>query len=106
MNLFREKGESICWRSQESFDELRAWAGDLLREGKVRSVWIGEDVYVAAGDHALYSCLHHKDLVHGPVEKKIVASLGKGHRSVQELTDALHLDKGAIRESLRRLAPA
>ena len=41
MNLFREKGESIYGRSQEPFENLRSWAADLLREGKVQSVWNG-----------------------------------------------------------------
>ena len=106
MNLFREKGESIYSHSQEPFDELRTWAGALLREGKVRSVWIGEDVYIVTEDFQLYSCLHHKDLIHGPVEKKVMAALGESHRNPRELAGSLDLDRGAVRESLRRLEMA
>ena len=103
MNLFREKGESIFAHSQESFDRLRRWSSELLHEGKVRSVWIGEDVYVRTEDYPTYACLHHSKSLHGPSETAILKALEQGEKSPQQLVEALRLDREDVREALRRL---
>ena len=103
MNLFREKGESVFDHSEESFEKLRGWSTDLLREGEVRSVWNGEDVYVTADDHPLYSYLHHKKTFHGPVELAVLKGLQAGQRSQAQLADSLKIGRDEAREALRRL---
>ena len=103
MNLFREKGESIFARSKEPFERLRAWSTELLHEGEVKSVWVGEDVYVATGDYQLYSCLHKRQVFHGPVELAILKALEGGQNSQSQLSEALKIGKEDARESLRKL---
>ena len=106
MNLFREKGESIYGHAGESFERLRAWAGELLKEGKVRSVWIGEDVYVAEEDYPLYSCLHRRKIALRPTDKAVLSSIGDGPLSLAELVSSLGLAREEVRERLRRLESA
>jgi ATP-dependent Lhr-like helicase len=106
MSLFREKGESIFSHSHEPFERLRLWSSELLREGKVRSVWIGEDVYVASEDHPMYLGLHRKRIEHGPVENAVLESIARGQKSVSEIVQELSMDRDAVRESIRRLESA
>jgi ATP-dependent Lhr-like helicase len=103
MNLFREKSENIFVHSKEPFDRLRTWAAELLREGKVKSVWAGEDVYVAAEDYALYASLHQRKTHYSPVEDAVIHSLSKGQRSQHELSEHLRLPKEEVREAVRHL---
>ena len=106
MNLFREKGESIYAHTDEQFDKLRNWATELLREGRVRSVWIGEDVYVAAEDYPLFACLHTRKIPHSQIEEQILTLLPDGQMSLTELANRLDLPKEDIREAVRRLESA
>lgn len=106
MNLFREKGESIYSHTRESFDILRAWSRELLREGKVRSVWIGEDVYVAEEDYPVYSCLHRRKISLRTSDKAVLSALRHGSMTQAELTEELSLPREEVRESLRRLETA
>ncbi|MEM0343388.1 MAG: ATP-dependent helicase [Thermoplasmata archaeon] len=103
MNLFREKGESIYAHSKVPFTRLRAWATELLREGKVRSVWIGEDVYVASEDHPTYACLHSRQISHSDLEERVLSALAEKRMSVQDLAEATGADREAVREAVRRL---
>jgi len=103
MNLFREKGESIFSHSSASFERLREWSAELLKEGKVRSVWIGEDLYVATEDYPLYSCLHRRQAVHRPNEKSALEVLSRGQQSVPEIAEALGVSRDDAREMIRHL---
>lgn len=106
MNLFREKGESIYAHSRLPFERLRHWAAELLREGKVRSVWIGEDVYVASEDQDVYAALHQRDLKLSELEERIIELLFSKPMSSTDIASALGAEKDAVRESLRRLEMA
>jgi ATP-dependent Lhr-like helicase len=103
MNIFREKGDSIFTRSKESFDTLKEWSTGLLHQGEVRSVWIGEDVYVAAEDHQLYTCLHRRQTFHGPVELAALKALEGGQKSQAQLAEALKVSREEMRDALRKL---
>ena len=106
MNLFREKGESIFAHTKEPFDKVRSWASELLREKKVRSVWIGEDVFVANEDHSLYASLHSRKIAHTPFDARLLEDISRGPKSVPEIVDSLRLDKEDVRDSVRRLETA
>ena len=106
MSLFKEKGENIFAHSDEQFGKLRHWAAELLREGKVRSVWIGEDVYAAAEDYPLYASLHLRKTSHGPMEERILSFLSDGPLSASEMADRLGNSREDIRESVRKLESA
>jgi ATP-dependent Lhr-like helicase len=108
MNLFREKGESIYSHSDVPFEQLRRWAGELLVSGKVRSVWIGEDVYVLGEDHDAYACIHRRPRPEGALHLKVVEELERvGHpMDLQALATSLSLTRDDVREALRGLEVA
>jgi ATP-dependent Lhr-like helicase len=106
LNLFREKGDSIYSRSDRSFDELHGWAVDALHTGKARSVWIGEDVYVHADHHDLYTSIHRRAVELLPVDDRILDKCGGRGSSVGELAKALRLPERELRERVRRLEAA
>jgi ATP-dependent Lhr-like helicase len=106
MNLFREKGENIFAHADAPFDRVRAWASELLREGRVRSVWIGEDVYVTAEDWPVYSRLHRRVVPEGALEAEVLSHLRGTPADVAGLADALGVLRVGIREAVRRLESA
>jgi len=106
MNVFREKGESIYSHSKESFDTLRTWATELLREGEIRSVWVAEDVYVPKELYAMYACLHRRSLDRGGGEDAILASIAQKPSSLAEIVESTHIDRDEVREVVRRLETA
>ena len=103
MNLFREKGESVFSRSKASFERLRAWSSELLRDGKVRSVWIGEDVYVTVEDWPAYACLHHRMHEFSDGEARVLGVLGMRGMTAAEVAEEMHLERDDARNLLRKL---
>src|SRR4030065_574976 len=88
------------------FAKRKSWGRGRLREGRIRSVWIGEDLYVSSEEYPLYACLHSRQVDLGPSEKAIVDELKKSPRTQSELTGLIKLDKEEMRESLRKLETA
>ncbi len=106
LNLFREKGDSIYSRSGRSFDDLHRWAVDALHSGSARSVWIGEDVYVHADHHDLYTSIHWRPIERLEVDDRIIAGCGDGGSTIAELAKALRMPERDLRERVRRLEAA
>ncbi len=106
MNLFREKGESVFAHSDVPFETLRRWAGELLKSGRVRSVWVGGDLFVASEDHETYISLHRRLIEHSPLEMAVLKSLSKGPKSAAEIEASLKADRESLKEALRRLESA
>ncbi|UCE46031.1 MAG: ATP-dependent helicase [Methanobacteriota archaeon] len=106
LNIFREKGDSIYSRSTRSFDMLNEWAHEALREGEVRSVWIGEDVYVHADHHDLYTGIHLKSIDLTQVDESALGALAKRALTVNELARSLHQPLRKVKERVRRLEVA
>jgi len=106
MNLFREKGESIYAHSTQSFDTLRTWAAELLRDSKVRSVWMGEDMYVAVEDHPLYASMHVRDAPVDEVALRMLELAEARPRSAHELAEETGVTRDEARDHIRRLEVA
>ncbi len=106
LNVFREKGESIYSHTRMSFERLQEWSAELLHEGKIRSVWIGEDVYVGAEDHPTYSCLHRREIELTHTDESALALIEKEPQSIPRLTEALRVDKEDVRDSIHHLESA
>jgi ATP-dependent Lhr-like helicase len=103
MNMFREKGENVFSHADAPFETAREWAAELLREGKVRSVWIGEDLYISTDMWPLYRCLHAR--AHDLSELEAAAMRVVSERCVdaEELTSSLGATREDVREALKRL---
>jgi ATP-dependent Lhr-like helicase len=106
LNLFREKGDSVYRALSHPFETVRGWAQATVREGKARSVWIGEDVYVHAEDHKMYSAIHRRDVELSPVDKRVLRHLRKSAMDATSLSKRLGLTEQAVRSRLRRLEMA
>ena len=103
MNMFKERGENVFSHSDRPFDTVRAWASELLCEGKARSVWMGEDVYVASEVWPLYKCLHARAHECSPLETSVVDRLSDKCMDSDELSKALGVSRDDVREALKRL---
>ncbi len=103
MNLFKEKGENVFAHSDRPFDVVRAWSSELLREGKVRSVWVGEDVYVATEDWPLYQCLHARPHERSPLEDEVLRMTSEKGAEVEGIARALGAPREDVKEAVRRL---
>ncbi len=106
VNLFREKGESIYSDLHHPFDTVRAWARALLREGKAKSVWIGEDVYVHSEDHDMYSALHSRGVKLTAVDRRMLRLLREAALAPAALSKELGIPQETTRSRLRRLETA
>jgi ATP-dependent Lhr-like helicase len=106
MNLFREKGENIFSHSSIPFEALRSWSGELLKEGKVRSVWISEDMYVTTEDYPLYNCLHRRQVSLNPGEKAVLEAIASAPKTQSELATAHRLSREDMRDMIRHLETA
>ncbi len=106
LNVFREKGENIYSHSEIPFDRLHEWATELLHEGKIRSVWIGEDLYAARDDSSQYICLHRRDIEKTALDESVMKLIASEPQSVPSLVDRLKLDKDDVRDSVHHLESA
>ncbi|MGB2581471.1 MAG: crosslink repair DNA glycosylase YcaQ family protein, partial [Thermoplasmata archaeon] len=106
MSLFKEKGESVYRNLKHPFETVRGWALETLREGTAKSVWIGEDVYVHADDHELYSSIHRRDIELNATDKRILRFLSKKASKVGGLGKGLRMESQVVRARLRRLETA
>ncbi|UCE91984.1 MAG: ATP-dependent helicase [Methanobacteriota archaeon] len=106
MNLFREKGESAYSRSAQPFEKVRSWASSLLRKGEVRSVWVGEDVYVHSDQHSTYLGIHRRSVDLTPADKRILKALVRSPKGVRPTAEEAGVDEGVTRRRIRRMEMA
>ena len=103
MNLLREKGESVYAHSDIPFNRLRSWSEELVQEGAVRSVWVGEDVYVDQADHALYASVHRRRAELSSLDSRIVGVMGHEAQSASKIARKVDASVREVRERLRRM---
>jgi ATP-dependent Lhr-like helicase len=106
LSLFKEKGESIYRDLRHPFETVRGWAQEVLHEGTTKSVWIGEEVYVHADDHDLYSSIHRRDVDLNATDKRILRLLKKRGLRAGQLGKELRVEDQVVRSRLRRLETA
>ncbi|MCK4757761.1 MAG: winged helix DNA-binding domain-containing protein, partial [Thermoplasmata archaeon] len=61
MELFQRKGRSVYDFSDAEPEELARWCGELLREGKVHSVWAGKSLWVPADMAGNYAAVYRSE---------------------------------------------
>ena len=106
LNLFREKGESVYRSQSHKFETVRGWALAVLRTGKARSVWVGEDLYVHSDDHKLFTAIHSRDIELSQTDKRILRALKKSPMDVASVGARLGLSEKSVRPRVRRLEMA
>ena len=106
-NLLQQKGRSLFAASTAPFAEARKWAGQLMEEGLVESVWTPQGIHWARKDIVpVYAAVYAQRFRLKPPEEKILALVRERPRSHKDLLRQTKLEKDALNESLRRLERA
>ncbi len=102
VHVFKEKGDNIYQRTDKSFEEVRNWVKELLNEGKIQSIWVGEVKYVSSDyiDTILYS-LDQGEQPHGA--GPVLGSLKTKPRTIREIFDTTDLRLRDVKNIIRDL---
>ena len=103
-NLLQEKGRHVFAAATVSLPEVRAWAGQLMDEGVVESVWTPQGIHWALKDRVpLYVAVYAQKPRARPEDARILDVVRDRARSHKELLRLTKLDKEVLAEALRRL---
>src|SRR3990172_4314370 len=106
-NLLQEKGRSVFEVATASRDDVRKWAGQLMDEGLVESVWTPQGIHWAARERVpLYAAVNAQRARLKPPEEKVLSLLRERPRSHKDLLRATKMEKGDFNEVLRKLERA
>src|SRR5207249_838195 len=87
-----------------SFADVRKWAGQLMDEGIVESVWTPQGIHWAPKDQVPnYVAVYAQRSRLKPPEEKVLALLKEKPRTHKELLRTTRREKDALNESLRKL---
>ncbi len=100
INVFKEKGNSIFSRTDIPFDEVRAWSKELLNEGKIQSLWVGDTKYLMSDDMDRYlHSLDQGEQPHGSLS--VIDQLNDGPKTEHELYENTDLKLKEVKNILR-----
>src|SRR5205809_144862 len=103
-NLLQQKGRNVFEMATASFADVRKWAGQLMDEGIVESVWTPQGIHWAPKDQVPnYVAVYAQRSRLKPPEEKVLALLKEKPRTHKELLRATKREKDALNESLRKL---
>src|SRR5205809_1047218 len=105
-NLLQQKGRNVFEMATASFADVRKWAGQLMDEGIVESVWTPQGIHWAPKDQVPnYVAVYAQRSRLKPPEEKVLALLKEKPRTHKELLRTTKREKDALNESLRKLEP-
>jgi len=100
VHVFKEKGNSIFSRTDRPFDEVRSWSKELLNEGEIQSLWVGDTKYLATEDIDQY--LHSLDQGEQPHgSAPVIDQLKERPRTEHELYENIDLRLKEVKNILR-----
>ena len=103
-NLLQQKGRNVFEVAAASFPDIRKWAGQLMDEGAVESVWTPQGVHWTLKDHVpIYVAVHGQRSRLKPAEEKVLAAIQEKPRSHKELLRTKKMEKDALNETVRKL---
>ncbi|MGQ0796950.1 MAG: ATP-dependent helicase, partial [Methanobacteriota archaeon] len=103
-NLLQQKGRSPFEHTSASFADVRAWAGQLMEEGAVESVWTPKGIHWALRDRVpLYVAVYAQKSRLRPPEEKVLALVRERSRTHRELLRASKMGRADLNEVLRKL---
>jgi ATP-dependent Lhr-like helicase len=103
-NVAQQKGTNIYDHSDVGFSKLRGWAEELLKEGRVASVWTSKGVLHCLGeDVPVYAAIYAKKGRLDDAEKKILDLLSKEEIGTKELSRRLNLTYDDLNDHLKKL---
>ena len=103
-NLLQEKGRSVFDVATAGRDQVRKWAGELMDEGLVESVWTPQGIHWTPKDRVpLYAAVNAQRSRLKPPEEKLLARIREKPVSHKELLRATKMEKEELNEALRKL---
>jgi len=106
-NLLQEKGRNPFGQSAAGRDQLRKWAGELMDEGSVESVWTPQGIHWTLKDRVpLYAAVNGQHARLKPAEERVLGKIRERAFAHKELLRATKLEKDVLNEILRKLERA
>jgi len=100
VHVFKEKGKSIFSRTDIPFEEVRAWSKELLNEGKIQSLWVGDTKYLISDDVNRYlHSLDQGEQPHGSLP--VIDQLKEEAKTLNELYENIELRLKEVKNILR-----
>jgi len=100
IHVFQEKGNCVFSRTDRPFEEVKKWSKELLNEGKIQSLWVGDTKYLWGEDMDLYlDSLDQGEQPHGSVP--VIEELMKDRKTVHELYENTDLRLKEVKNILR-----
>ncbi len=100
IHVFKEKGKNVFSFTDHPFEDVRTWSKELLDDGKIRSIWVGQTRYVLSDEIDKYLCsLEQGEQPHG--SNPIIKELEKDPKTPHELYEATDLKLKKINNLLR-----
>ncbi len=106
-NLLQQKGRSPFEHAKASREDVRAWAGQLMEEGAVESVWTPKGIHWTLRERLpQYVAVYAQKARFRSLEETILALMREKHRSHKELLRITKKGKDEVNEALRKLERA
>ncbi|MBS3781941.1 MAG: hypothetical protein KGY68_04965, partial [Candidatus Thermoplasmatota archaeon] len=100
IHVFKERGNSVFSRTDRPFDEVKRWSKELLKEGKIQSLWVGETKYLMTEDIDRY--LHSLDQGEQPHgSSPVIEQLEERAMTPHELYETTDLKLKEVKNILR-----
>src|SRR3989475_736902 len=106
-NLLQQKGRTVFEVASASFADLRKWAGQLMDEGLVDSVWTPQGIHWTPKDQLpTYVAVYAQRSRLKPPEEKVLKLIKEKPRALKDLARLTKLGKDDLSEALRKLERA
>src|SRR5205809_581488 len=106
-NLLQQKGRTVFAVASASFADVRKWAGQLMDDGLVESVWTPQGIHWTPKDHLpTYVAVYAQRSRLKPPEEKVLKLIQEKPRTHKDLARLTKLGKDDLNEALRKLERA
>ncbi len=103
-NLLQQKGPNVFDHASVPFPEVRKWAGELMEEGKVETVWTPKGILWALRDEVpVYAAVYPQKSRLKPAEEKVLQLIRAGPITHKDLLRRTKMGKDALSEVVRKL---
>jgi ATP-dependent Lhr-like helicase len=106
-NLLQQKGRTVFESTSAPFADVRKWAGQLMEEGAVESVWTPKGIHWALRDRVpLYVAVYAQKARLRPPEERVLALVAEAPRTHKDLARHTKFEKTDLNEAIRKLERA
>jgi ATP-dependent Lhr-like helicase len=107
VNLLQQKGVSALDNARVPLETVRQWAGELMQEGRVESVWTPRGVlWALTEDVPSYAAVYARRARLRDVDSRAMGAMEAGPKTSRQLQSSLRSPKQALADALHRLERA